>query len=126
MAPPSGLFVIARVDGDAVGCGGFKRVGETTAGSSGSGPRRPPGDWALRGGCAGAGCRSREAGVKTLRLDTNRALIEAHALYPPARVTGEIDRFNENPYADHWFEKRLWSLQFACRLSHPAPVATRS
>ena len=27
MSPPSGLFVIARLDGEAVGCGGFKRVG---------------------------------------------------------------------------------------------------
>ena len=44
--------------------------------------------------------------MKTLRLDTNRALTEAHALY---RSEGyrEIARFNDNPYADHWFEKRL-------------------
>jgi DNA-binding MarR family transcriptional regulator/GNAT superfamily N-acetyltransferase len=107
MAPPSGLFVIARVDGDAVGCGGFKRVGETTAeikrvwtapSARGLGVARRM----LRALDAAA----REAGVKTLRLDTNRALIEAHALY---RSEGyrEIDRFNENPYADHWFEKRL-------------------
>ena len=47
-----------------------------------------------------------EAGLKTLRLDTNRALTEAHALY---RKEGyrEIARFDDNPYADHWFEKRL-------------------
>ena len=45
-------------------------------------------------------------GLTTLRLDTNRALKEAHALY---RKEGyrEVDRFNDNPYADHWFEKRL-------------------
>ena len=30
MTPPSGLFVIARLDGDAVGCGGFKRVDKAT------------------------------------------------------------------------------------------------
>ncbi len=44
--------------------------------------------------------------LKALRLDTNRALTEAHALY---RKEGfrEIARFNDNPYADHWFEKRL-------------------
>jgi GNAT superfamily N-acetyltransferase len=49
---------------------------------------------------------AREAGVKTLRLDTNRALTEAHALY---RSEGylEIARFNDNSYAHHWFEKRL-------------------
>jgi GNAT superfamily N-acetyltransferase len=49
---------------------------------------------------------AREAGVNTLRLDTNRALTEAHALY---RSEGyhEIARFNDNPYAHHWFEKGL-------------------
>ena len=59
-----------------------------------------------------AGCCERskpppaKQGVRTLRLDTNRALTEAHALY---RSEGyrEIARFNDNPYADHWFEKRL-------------------
>jgi ribosomal protein S18 acetylase RimI-like enzyme len=47
-----------------------------------------------------------EKGLKTLRLDTNRALTEAHALY---RSEGyrETARFSDNPYADHWFEKRL-------------------
>jgi len=49
---------------------------------------------------------ARQMGLRTLRLDTNRALTEAHALY---RKEGfrEIARFNDNPYADHWFEKRL-------------------
>src|SRR3984957_10230612 len=107
MAPPSGLFVIARLDGDAVGCGGFKRVdramGEikrvwTAPSARGLGVARRM----LRALEAAA----REAGVKTLRLDTNRALTEAHALY---RSEGylEIARFNDNSYAHHWFEKRL-------------------
>ena len=49
---------------------------------------------------------AREAGLTTLRLDTNKALTEAHALY---RKEGyrEVGRFNDNPYAHHWFEKRL-------------------
>ena len=49
---------------------------------------------------------ARGAGMKTLRLDTNRALKEAHALY---RKLGfqEIARFNDNPYAHHWFQRRL-------------------
>jgi DNA-binding MarR family transcriptional regulator/GNAT superfamily N-acetyltransferase len=107
MAPPSGLFVIARLDGDAVGCGGFKRVDKTTGeikrvwtapSARGLGVARRM----LRALEAAA----REAGVKTLRLDTNRALTEAHALY---RSEGylEIARFNDNSYAHHWFEKRL-------------------
>ena len=107
MAPPSGLFVIARLDGDAVGCGGFKRVDKATGeikrvwtapSARGLGVARRM----LRALEAAA----REAGVKTLRLDTNRALTEAHALY---RSEGymEIARFNDNSYAHHWFEKRL-------------------
>ena len=49
---------------------------------------------------------ARDMGLRTLRLDTNRALTEAHALY---RKEGfrEVARFNDNPYAHHWFEKRL-------------------
>jgi DNA-binding MarR family transcriptional regulator/GNAT superfamily N-acetyltransferase len=107
MAPPSGLFVIARLDGDAVGCGGFKRVDKATGeikrvwtapSARGMGVARRV-VRALEGA-------AREADVKTLRLDTNRALTEAHALY---RSEGyrEIARFNDNPYAHHWFEKRL-------------------
>jgi DNA-binding MarR family transcriptional regulator/GNAT superfamily N-acetyltransferase len=107
MAPPSGLFVIARLDGGAVGCGGLKRVDEATGeikrvwtapSARGLGVARRM----LRTLEAAA----REKGLTTLRLDTNRALIEAHALY---RSEGyqEIARFNDNPYAHHWFEKRL-------------------
>jgi DNA-binding MarR family transcriptional regulator len=107
MAPPSGVFMIARLDGDPVGCGGLKRrnkaTGEikrvwTAPSARGLGVARRT----LRALEAAA----RENGLKTLRLDTNRALTEAHALY---RSEGyqEIARFNDNPYADHWFEKHL-------------------
>ena len=49
---------------------------------------------------------AREQGLTRLRLDTNRALTEAQAMY---RKEGyeEVARFNDNPYAHHWFEKRL-------------------
>ncbi len=107
MAAPSGLFVVARLDGDPVGCGGLKGTDKTTGeikrvwtapSARGVGVARR----VLRTLEAAA----REMGFKTLRLDTNRALTEAHALY---RKEGfrEIARFNDNPYADHWFEKRL-------------------
>ena len=107
LTPPSGLFVIARLDDDAIGCGGFKRVDKATGeikrvwtapSARGLGVARR----VLRTLEAGA----RKAGLKTLRLDTNRALTEAHALY---RSEGyrEIARFNDNPYAHHWFAKRL-------------------
>ena len=49
---------------------------------------------------------AREAGAEVVRLETNRALQEAIALY---RSSGyrEVARFNDEPYAHHWFEKRL-------------------
>jgi DNA-binding MarR family transcriptional regulator/GNAT superfamily N-acetyltransferase len=107
MAPPSGLFVVARLDGDAVGCGGLKRMDETT----GEIKRVWTAPSARGVGVARRVIRTLEAaaramGLRTLRLDTNRALTEAHALY---RKEGfrEIARFNDNPYAHHWFEKRL-------------------
>ena len=41
-----------------------------------------------------------------IRLETNRALTEAIALYRRSGYV-EVDAFNAEPYAHHWFEKRL-------------------
>ena len=41
-----------------------------------------------------------------MRLYTNRSLAEAKAMYR-ARGYVEIPRYNDDPYADHFFEKRL-------------------
>ena len=45
-------------------------------------------------------------GVRTLRLETNRALTEAIDLYRSAGYR-EVSAFNTEPYAHHWFEKTL-------------------
>ena len=44
--------------------------------------------------------------MSVVRLESNRALTEAIALY---RGFGcrEVPAFNDEPYAHHWFEKRL-------------------
>ena len=49
---------------------------------------------------------ARRAGAHTARLDTNRTLTEAMAMY---RSSGydEVPRFNDEPFAYHWFAKRL-------------------
>jgi ribosomal protein S18 acetylase RimI-like enzyme len=49
---------------------------------------------------------AREAGLTLSRLETNRTLTEAQALY---RREGydEVAAFNDEPYAHHWFQKRL-------------------
>ena len=62
-------------------------------------------------GSAGACSRELERvaaanGATVVRLETNRSLREAIGLY---RSSGyrEVAAFNDEPYAHHWFEKRL-------------------
>jgi hypothetical protein len=43
-----------------------------------------------------------------LRLETNWLLTEAIGLYRSAGYV-EVPAFNDEPYAHHWFEKRLTS-----------------
>jgi ribosomal protein S18 acetylase RimI-like enzyme len=50
--------------------------------------------------------QARELGLTTLRLETNRALTEAIELYRRSGYV-EVAPFNTEPYADHWFEKRV-------------------
>jgi ribosomal protein S18 acetylase RimI-like enzyme len=46
------------------------------------------------------------AGARTLRLETNHTLSEAIGLYRAAGYR-EVPAFNDEPYAQHWFEKTL-------------------
>jgi GNAT superfamily N-acetyltransferase len=107
MTPPAGYFFVAWLDECAVGCGalklGDKGIGEikrmwTVASARGLGVARR----VLRT----LEAKAREIGLRRLRLETNRTLLEAQALY---RQEGyrEVERFNDEPYAHHWFEKRL-------------------
>lgn len=50
--------------------------------------------------------RAVEYGRDTLRLDTNKALTVAINLYRSAGFH-EIPAFNDEPYAQFWFEKRI-------------------
>lgn len=106
LRPPRGTFLVARLDGRPVGCGAVKLI-EPGIGSI----KRMWVSRAVRG--IGVGRRlllalEKEAeglGMKLLRLETNRSLHEARALY---RRNGyrEVAAFNDDPYAHHWFEKR--------------------
>ena len=105
LTPPAGVFVIARLGGRPIGCGALKvkagRIGEV---------KRMWVDAEARG--LGVGRRlletlekaARKFRLETLRLETNRSLVEAQALY---RRSGyrEVAPFNDEPYAHHWFEK---------------------
>lgn len=100
-------FVLARFQGQPAGCGALKTLGPGVGELV-----RMWVDGAHRG--LGIGARllatlEREAvarGHHTLRLYTNRSLAEAKAMYRE-RGYAEIPRYNADPYADHWFEKRL-------------------
>ena len=50
--------------------------------------------------------RAAEHGSKIIRLETNKTLTEAIAMYRSAGYE-EVAAFNDEPYGDHWFEKRL-------------------
>jgi DNA-binding MarR family transcriptional regulator/GNAT superfamily N-acetyltransferase len=105
--PPGGLFLVARLRSDPVGCGALKLRGAGPADI-----KRMWVDPAVRG--LGVGRRllselerhAAERGVTTVRLETNRALVEAIAMYRSAGYE-EVDAFNDEPYGDHWFSKHL-------------------
>lgn len=107
LAPPDGLFVIARIEGEVAGCGGLKRLDAET----GEIKRVWTAPQARGLGVASAivtrlEAAARDLGYATVKLDTNKTLSEAHALY--ARLGyRDIERYNDNPYAHRWFEKQL-------------------
>ncbi len=107
MTPPKGWFVLARLDGEPVGCGALKRLGD--------GVGEVKRVWTSPS-ARGLGVASRimdrleaqavAAGFTILRLDTNGTLKEAQAMYAK-RGYRPILRYNDNPYAEHWFEKAV-------------------
>ena len=107
MMPPRGSFLVATSDGLPLGCVGLKGTDKGYAeikrlwvspASRGLGLARRLMD--------AAEDKARSLGITTLRLDTNAALPEAIRLY---ETTGwhQIERFNDDPYPTHFFEKHL-------------------
>ena len=107
LTPPTGALLIARLRERPVGCGALKihRSKVTELKRMWIAP-------SVRG--LGLGRRllmeleqyARAQGTAVIRLETNRALSEAIALYRQSGYV-EVDAFNDEPYAHHWFEKRL-------------------
>jgi DNA-binding MarR family transcriptional regulator/ribosomal protein S18 acetylase RimI-like enzyme len=107
LVEPRGLLLVARLLEDPIGCGALKLHG--------SGPAEIKRMWVApeaRG--LGVGRRllmeleehARLRGATVARLETNRSLTEAISLYRSAGYV-EVAAFNDEPYADHWFEKAL-------------------
>jgi DNA-binding MarR family transcriptional regulator len=105
--PPAGQFFVAYLHGEAIGCGAVKYH----AGA----PTEIKRMWiapAARG--LGLGRRLLEhleacalaSGARVARIETSAVLTEAVSLYRSAGWV-EVPAFNDEPFADHWFEKTL-------------------
>ena len=105
--PPAGEFFVAFLHGKAIGCGAVKHHRDR--------PAEIKRMWIApdaRG--LGLGRRLLErleacalaGGARLARIETSAVLVEALSLY---RSTGwaEVPAFNDEPFADHWFEKAL-------------------
>jgi DNA-binding MarR family transcriptional regulator/GNAT superfamily N-acetyltransferase len=107
LRPPQGVLLVAYLRGEPVGCGAL---------------RCPPGEpgtlkrmW-VAATARGLGIgrrllaelesRAVEHGCGTVRLETNRALTEAIAMYRSAGYV-EVAPFNDEAHAHHWFTKEL-------------------
>ena len=107
LKPPAGVLLIARLRGRAIGCGAMKLHARA--------PAELKRMWVARDARGlGVGRRllvaleghARARSATVLRLETNRSLTEAISLYRRSGFV-EVAPFNDEPYAHHWFEKRL-------------------
>ena len=107
LRPPAGLLLIGYLHSEPVGCGAVKHHADA--------PSEIKRMWVAetaRG--LGIGRRllveleasAALSGATRVRLETNRTLTEAINLYRSAGYL-EVSAFNDEPFADHWFEKRL-------------------
>ena len=107
LVPPHGVFLLARVDGEAAGLGGVRHL-NTDVAEVKSMYVAP----AFRGSGLGRRILARldeialEHGCHAVRLDTSDYLTPAVGLYRSAGYQ-EVPAYNQNPKADLWFERRL-------------------
>jgi GNAT superfamily N-acetyltransferase len=104
---PRGVFVVAQLDGEDVGCGGIRSLG--------AGRFEVKHLW-LRPAVQGRGFgrallaelerRARLLGATELVLDTNASLEAAGGLYVSSGYVG-IEPYNDNPNATNWYAKRV-------------------
>lgn len=107
ISPPRGAFFVASSAGRPLGCVALRRTGSDRAEIKRLWVApEARGRGLARRLMAAAEQKGAELGLSILRLDTNRALPEAIALYE-ADGWVEIPRFNDDPYADRFFEKPL-------------------
>jgi DNA-binding MarR family transcriptional regulator/GNAT superfamily N-acetyltransferase len=105
--PPAGAFLVAYLNGDAIGCGAVKHRS--------GGPSDIKRMWVAESARGlGIGRRllreleqlARDSGARVVQLETNAALAEAISLYRSAGYD-EVPAFNDEPFAHHWFARPL-------------------
>src|SRR5436305_4014682 len=105
--PPAGQFFVAYSHGEAIGCGAVKHHADA--------PAEIKRMWlAPQARGLGLGRRLLETletcalagGARVAHIETSAVLSEALALYRSAGWV-EVERFNDEPFADHWLEKQL-------------------
>jgi DNA-binding MarR family transcriptional regulator/GNAT superfamily N-acetyltransferase len=111
LRPPAGLLLVASLQAEPVGCGALKFHDDA--------PTELKRMWVAES-ARGLGLGRRllaelEAHAargpsRVVRLETNETLAEAIALYRSAGYA-EVEPFSDEPYAHHWFEKRLPEAQ---------------
>jgi DNA-binding MarR family transcriptional regulator/GNAT superfamily N-acetyltransferase len=107
LRPPTGEFLVAYLRAEPVGCGAlmFDADGRTVI-------KRMWVASSVRGLGIGRRLlteledRAAAHGSRVVGLETNKTLTEAIAMYRSAGYQ-EVAPFNDEPYAHHWFEKRL-------------------
>ena len=109
LRPPAGAFLAAYLDEEPIGCGAVKHHPGA--------PSEIKRMWVAESARGlGIGRRllrdleqlARTQGAPATRIETNKALVEAIAMYRSSGYV-EVPAFNDEPFAHHWFEKALSS-----------------
>lgn len=104
---PAGELLIAYLRDEAIGCGAVKHHPGAPSEIKRMWVAEPARGLGIgRRMLAELEQRALAAGAPAARLETNRALAEAIAMYRSAGYA-EVPPFNSEPFADHWFEKQL-------------------
>jgi DNA-binding MarR family transcriptional regulator len=106
-AAPRGAFLVMRLDGEPIGCGGLRELAPDRAYIKRM--------WVSQS-CRGMGLgrrllgaledKARALGYGAVCLETHDSLAEAQQLYRSAGYE-QVPPFNDEPYAQFWFEKAL-------------------
>ncbi len=112
---PHGEFLLALDEtGEAIGCGGIRRLADDVLGDPGSGPVWEVKHLWVRDAGRGKGTgrallaelerRAVALGARAVVLDTNASLVAANGLYASSGYTS-IPPYNDNANATTWYRK---------------------